>query len=532
MASRRGHVYMRDNGWIYPSQIIRFALFFPTTIYNSGAKRNAGILRRHPELQTMFNPLLGKGELMSAKWANIAFGWNMAMFIFSLFVPVPVNMLFIAFDAVIVAFISQVAHIQNSYTPRGNGLCKDAHNWQRPPQMNESFFEAMGRWNSTQATGTRFCKSFVEQRNYSIAIAVLLAIIVVLNTAVLILSFTHIIKTVRAEGKGTLMFFCEAALVAPRAMVIAFAVLICVIPLLLLKCLPISLKVRIRYARRYLTKVLGRVPPPTEIKLADLTPFRKPGGKSRKREYRGTDPGTPNNLSDFLGIYDMLMLVTQHLHYSDIQSLSLVSKSVREAILPSDTPISVRDLHFRMYTCSSEDDINDKRPCYVCNAQICKDCACEQTIKQTYAMWHECTCKEWCTPCYRRLLREHRPNAVADSLKCRCAPPSPGFHLFNTMIYGFKWREQKKFNHPFRDICSHCATIPADELAERRERRSNFELRRAERTYTETCGNTGCGRILDEGPRWWVCSNCRFECSAGCHLDWAEKRARNKREAV
>jgi hypothetical protein len=136
------------------------------------------------------------------------------------------------------------------------------------------------------------------------------------------------------------------------------------IPLLLFRFLPISVKSRVRFARRYVAKAGQGMEEKSEVQLKTLT--KKYNGRGEIGVYAGKGNGEPANLAEFLGIYDMLILLVENLHYVDLVNLGLVSRSVREAILPSDA-YAQRMVHFKMYTCHRK----GKRKCWICEMQIC-----------------------------------------------------------------------------------------------------------------------------------------------------------------
>lgn len=137
------------------------------------------------------------------------------------------------------------------------------------------------------------------------------------------------------------------------------------VPVILFRCLPLSFKSRVRFARRYGFKAGLGLEEKGEMKLKQMT--RRGQEADTSRYYQTKDSGHATGLAEFLSIYDMLMLVVKELHYVDLVHLGLVSRGVRAAILPSDAYMQ-RMVHFRMYSCSNK----YKGECWVCRAQICK----------------------------------------------------------------------------------------------------------------------------------------------------------------
>jgi hypothetical protein len=136
------------------------------------------------------------------------------------------------------------------------------------------------------------------------------------------------------------------------------------IPTVMFRLLPISIKSRVRFARRYGLKAGQGLEERSEIQLKTLTNMSRKRGE--RGAYQGKSNGQPADLAEFLGIYDMLISVVENLHYADLINLSLVSRSVREAVLPSDA-YAQRMLHFKMYSCHPK----GKRECWSCKMQIC-----------------------------------------------------------------------------------------------------------------------------------------------------------------
>lgn len=137
------------------------------------------------------------------------------------------------------------------------------------------------------------------------------------------------------------------------------------IPVIFFRCLPISVKSKVRLVRRYGVKAGQGLEEKGEMQMHALK--RKIERKGETDKYTAKELGEPTNLGEFLSIYDVLIEVVQHLHYVDVVNLGLVSKSVREAVLPADE-YEQRMTHFKMYACHNK----GKKQCWVCNNQICR----------------------------------------------------------------------------------------------------------------------------------------------------------------
>jgi hypothetical protein len=136
-------------------------------------------------------------------------------------------------------------------------------------------------------------------------------------------------------------------------------------PQALFRCLPISFKSKVRFGRRYAVKTGLGLEQKCELGITELKDVYRHGESRRSPRYKG-GPGERSPLSDFLGTYDMLITVSEEMHYSDIMNLSRVSKSVREAVLPAHD-LTRRLEIFRRYTCTD----GLKTDCWVCDKSIC-----------------------------------------------------------------------------------------------------------------------------------------------------------------
>jgi hypothetical protein len=151
----------------------------------------------------------------------------------------------------------------------------------------------------------------------------------------------------------------------PKLIVCVLYGILWLLPEGIFRCLPISFKSKVRLGRRYALKSGLGLEQKAELGVTELKEMYKQVQKKRKTRYQG-GPGEVSPLSNFLGIYDMLIAVTEEMHYSDIMNLSRVSKSVREAVLPAND-IDRRIEIFERYTCLRD----QKRGCWACDKQTC-----------------------------------------------------------------------------------------------------------------------------------------------------------------
>jgi hypothetical protein len=321
-----------------------------------------------------------------------------------------------------------------------------------------------------------------------------------------------------------------------KTVVLFVAGLFYYLPRCLFRALPLSIQAPIRASRRYVVKASIGAERNTETTIMQLkTNITKQadavGG------YNGSG-GVKTPLAQFLGVYDMLMLVTEHLHYTDMITLSRVSKSVRQSILPTQD-LSRRLAVFKTYTCDPE----HKVPCWTCNKQTCSDCHILPLIPQTNTLHHMDKCRPVCTPCYNtHILRN--PTRARPSLIhsfdpwCKCAPVSPrGPNLLYLYINGRARyaRKQLSLTRQERPICLQCGWLTISELLKLGEERTKMMLKQglnAEGEKWTKCQNLECGRELGTGPRWWVCRQrgCEKECTDTVHQAWGQAREEDDKD--
>jgi hypothetical protein len=191
------------------------------------------------------------------------------------------------------------------------------------------------------------------------------ALITLLN----IVAFFAAVSNARKEGesrrKTFVSLFRGVILNFPKVLFYFMYIILWILPESIFRCLPISFKSKVRHGRRYALKTGLALEQEAELGVTELKDVYKRVQGKRAPRYQG-GAGEVSPLSDFLGIYDMLFAVAEEMHYSDIMNLSRVSKSVREAVLPTND-INRRVNVFKQYTCQS----GLKKNCYICDKQIC-----------------------------------------------------------------------------------------------------------------------------------------------------------------
>jgi ferredoxin len=131
-------------------------------------------------------------------------------------------------------------------------------------------------------------------------------------------------------------------------------------------------------------------------------------------------------------------------------------------------------------------------------------------------------------PCYKENLvigRSRRARYQSKAPQCKCAPLTAHPNIFWRILNGSKHYASAQNSipkHP-RAVCLECSLQTADELLERREKKTKIELMKGMQHGGEKWTKCGrCGNALEAGPRWWVCtqSACGKECRSTAHKGW------------
>lgn len=186
-----------------------------------------------------------------------------------------------------------------------------------------------------------------------------------------LLTFYYFIHDAKSRGVSLLEEFKRVSICVwncllwiPRLFFISGVFILYWVPKYLFRCLPFCIKSRVRFARRSTVKTGLRLEQYSEMRIATLK--NKFGGSGNvSRRYQSAE-GTKSPLSEFLGIYDILILVAENLHYTDLMNLSRVSKSIKEKVLPAHDHNRRLNV-YRIYTCPN----GQKMPCWSCPNQIC-----------------------------------------------------------------------------------------------------------------------------------------------------------------
>jgi hypothetical protein len=325
--------------------------------------------------------------------------------------------------------------------------------------------------------------------------------------------------------KGTCGCFCVTMGLLAKGILKLIPILLYYTPVFFFRvCLPIQAQGPVRAARRYTVKAALGAEQKTEIAL-DVLRTELSNKNDIIGRYQGAQ-GEPTPLAQFLGIYDMLMIVTQHLHYVDLLNLSCVSKSVRNSVLPHND-LYRRLTVFKQYTCSEL----HKSPCSVCSTQVCGDCYKVASIPQVIPLHHLENCMPYCKSCYYQniVLSKSLYNARLKDTACKCAPAPPQpltiyQRLSNLRTRGVSTQHLRTVSI---SVCRECDQLPAEELMSKKVEATKVMLKKGQKNLGQkwdACARQGCEKRLDNGPRFWICSrsNCGKECTSVLHQAWGQ----------
>jgi hypothetical protein len=306
---------------------------------------------------------------------------------------------------------------------------------------------------------------------------------------------------------------------------ILWFVLLCT-PILAFRCLPISLKAPVRSGRRCVVKTVLGAEQKTEIMLLELK-HDLTRREDTVKLYQSSG-GTHTELAQFLGIYDMLVLVAKNLHYADLINLSTVSKSVRESVLPSND-VSRRLNMFRLYTCGPD----NKTTCWNCTNQTCDGCQVNFPLRQAVIFHHVDNCVPYCASCHDMYILRHsrvRQNRFKGDPSCTCAPEPAQrrklvWRFLNRRAY---YTEPLGFPRTGRQVCHNCSHLGEEEVFLQKGKNAVLMTKKGLKSNGEKwkmCANLGCGRTLGSGPRYWICKlyGCEKECRSTVHQAWGSK---------
>ncbi|KAF2688305.1 hypothetical protein K458DRAFT_146335 [Lentithecium fluviatile CBS 122367] len=340
----------------------------PLGMYELLARNHWNVVKDNPELQGgLYSAAIAAGEKLAARWGRFGFYWSFSAWVPAVFLPAPFNIAFGIMDGVVAGYIAFATHLLAAYSPTSIKSCRGtgAHDFQLPPGANESFFDAAARLNASATDSFHMCKSFVQEWQYGVALSTIYGLISFLNVTFCIYACLNLYRDSQRNNTPLWKSFLHSTHTFSKIVGFVLFAVVYYAWALLFRFLPVSIKSRVRFARRYGLKAGQGLGEKSEMQMKALKKKFDRGGE--KRIYEVKNNGEPTGLAEFLGIYDMLISVVEHLHYVDVVNLGLVSRSVRAAILPNDA-YAQRMVHFKMYTCHRK----SKKECWVCLNQVCK----------------------------------------------------------------------------------------------------------------------------------------------------------------
>ncbi|KAF2440010.1 hypothetical protein P171DRAFT_489786 [Karstenula rhodostoma CBS 690.94] len=503
-----------------PGIALRFGILIPLGLYQQHAKTHWKAIEDYPKLGDVYSLDARSGESMAMKWGQRNFYYHLAVLIPSIFLLPPANIIFAIPDIVLLAYLGLTVTHQGHYSPKNMDACKD------PALLSNTAFLQAAANLGLLANAERACIQFVQQRNLAVVVCALVASMIFFNICNCFFACLSLAKEVTLSRLpySQLPFWNN---ILPTLMlpfrdfgVLCFWIL-CYVPCLVFRRLPESFQARILFAIRCSSKSIQ-------------ARFRqRSSAQGARDDHSGTwthvlrekSPVTP--LAEFLGVYDVLVMVATHLHYNDIVNLSLVSRSICQTLLPA--PDSAQQpLHLGAYTC----DPVTRAQCWACLNQICKGCSFRRVLKEAQLFCdHMLHCLPHCSACYRRTLREPRLEASRqiDTRRCGCRHPttSSTSRFFQRLFHGGENRARgvsdvaSPRGGPLL-ICRSCNQLSDAELVEDSMRRLECEMSQATtvsnvKGIADSICCSNCRKVLGEGRRWWVCEFCDKECRSGLH---------------
>jgi hypothetical protein len=227
----------------------------------------------------------------------------------------------------------------------------------------------------------------------------------------------------------------------------------------------------------------------------------------------------------------ILLEIISYLHYTDVITLSLLSKRVRSELFGSSSQVEA----LRVASC-----IPAKIACYCCNTQICavrntctsenhplhfrerpltsrtQSCQTSRSLPPTDTHRHLHTCVIHCSACYRAKICA--PRAIHSPPICACGSSSSNLSTALSSRTRTTTTTAVATTNP-RNICHFCSARPDGGLAIRTLRDKSEITHLAGQELK--CGE--CKRRLpSRGVRWWVCGGCNRECTSRVHPQWSK----------
>lgn len=515
--------------WPIPGILLRIAILVPLGLYQTTAKTHWTVIERYPKLHDVYTEQAVRGERMAYKWVctsscylkillsvdkgRINFYYHLAALVPATFLLSPVDIIFALPDIVLLVYLGLTIASQQSYSPR-NVDCHDPASLSDP-----GFLQAAASVGMLRDVG-RACREFEQQRKFAVVICTLVASMVFSNICNCFFACVHLFKAGHLSEDGLLL-----TLVLPfRDLGVLCFWILFYLPCLVFRKLPTSIQSRVLLTMRCGAKAIQTI-----FRRRPSTPAHSVQVRHRSRT-NARPKNTDGTLAKFLSVYDVLVLVTTHLHYVDVANLSLVSRRIHQTLLPAQR---APNSFLRTYTCKPD----FKARCYVCLNQICNACLARRSLWGAQLFYdHLFHCLPHCSTCYLRTLREPRVDvtqpAQIDTRRCACRRPTA-----STMPQLLRWvflRSGDDTSGVFGEaqirggpllVCRSCNLLSDAQLAENGTRRLRSEMRSRGTGTTESelkgvAGSrccAGCQRVIGKGRTWWVCEACNQECRSTLH---------------
>lgn len=209
----------------------------------------------------------------------------------------------------------------------------------------------------------------------------------------------------------------------------------------------------------------------------------------------------------------IILLIAEKLHYSDIVSMSLASKSMYRAIYPP----SMRNDRVELLGIAACQP-GTKSECWCCGTEICDGCTQFMNLMESASTTHIDHCKPYCSTCYykgpcrRYVSGREKPDQY--KTMCACVGRTSNVPYYQTGLLSDALTK--------RSVCRHCSSLDAKAALAVRESREKAEIKHLARQQWR-CAI--CTRALRQGgPRWWGCSLCQKECLSDFHPIWVKSK--------
>ncbi|KAK4249329.1 hypothetical protein C7999DRAFT_12807 [Corynascus novoguineensis] len=216
---------------------------------------------------------------------------------------------------------------------------------------------------------------------------------------------------------------------------------------------------------------------------------------------------------------ELVLMIIQYLHHTDLVSLGLSSKYLRTAFFGSDEPAQVaKDL--RRFSCKDEGPI---KYCAVCSIPTCQGCRRPKRLPNSAMYTHLTRCRVVCSGCFfwNHCVNRNKQGAVVKPDWERASRGGLlnrrgarlGAAMFESSGYNFGDRLNE-------DVCHRCVRLTQRQTQEILDARYVREMQSLAKV-PKICFQ--CRRALPkEGVRWWVDPLTHKECKVRTHPGWVK----------